>query len=103
MIDKTEYVEVLDKVLKNMVTHPEDLKISRSLDEMGVLLRVKANPQDMGLIIGRNGELIKALKMVMKAIGLKSHARINIKLEEPSALSRAKVDGEKIIEDLKNN
>lgn len=101
MVEKVEYVDFLTNILKELVNYPDEVKVTRSLDEMGVLLRVKVNPQDMGLVIGRRGELVKAIKVIMRAVGLKYHARINVKLEEPSVLVKSKVSGEKIIEDLK--
>jgi hypothetical protein len=101
MVDKVEYVDFLTNILRELVNHPDEVKVTRSLDEMGVLLRIKVNPQDMGLVIGRRGELVKAIKTIMRAVGLKYHARINVKLEEPSSLAKSRVSGEKIIEELK--
>lgn len=102
-MEKPAYVEVLENIIKSLVNYPDDVKITRSLDELGVLLKIKVNPQDMGLLIGRKGAIIQAIKIIMKAIGLKNHARINIKVEEPDQIekARAKITTEKIIEDLK--
>lgn len=88
-MDKPVYQEILENILQNLVNNPQDIKVQRVVDEMGVLLKVKLHPQDMGLIIGRNGETIKAIKTIIKAIGTKNHARINIKIEEPTPLDRA--------------
>ncbi|MEM4648111.1 MAG: KH domain-containing protein [Candidatus Pacearchaeota archaeon] len=100
-MDKPIYIEILETIVKNLVNNPDDVKITRSLDELGVLLKIKVNPQDMGLLIGRKGEMIKAIKTIMKAIGIKNHARLNIKVEEPEPIAKIKTTTEKIIEELK--
>ena len=100
-MDKPQYIEVLEFIIKSLVNNPDDVKITRHLDELGVLLKIKTNPQDMGLIIGRKGEMIKAIKTIMKAVGLKNHARLNIKLEEPNKLEQLKTKSDQIIEELK--
>lgn len=78
------YQDILESILKALVNHPDEVEVKRTLDEMGVLLTVKVNPQDMGLIVGRKGDMIKSLRTLMRTIGLRHHARVNIKLDEPA-------------------
>lgn len=73
----------LEFVVKSLVDHPDDVKIERKVDEMGVLLSLKVNPEDMGQIIGRAGSTARAIRSLIRIIGLKNHARINLKIEEP--------------------
>jgi len=89
MEKKAIYHEVLENILKALVNNPEDVKVTKTLDEMGVLLTVKVNPQDMGIIIGHKGETIKAIRTLIKAIGSRHFARVNIKLQEPTVLEKA--------------
>ena len=75
--------EFLESVIKAIVDYPDDVKVSRDIDEMGVLLTLKVNPADMGKIIGRQGSTAKAIRTVLRVIGTKNSARINLKIEEP--------------------
>jgi predicted RNA-binding protein YlqC (UPF0109 family) len=105
-MEKPAYQEVLEKILTSLVNNPQDVKVQRIIDEMGVLLKVKLHPQDMGLIVGRKGENIKSIKNIIRAIGAKNHARVNIKIEEPTQLDRAvaskqNLKSEEIIRELK--
>jgi len=106
-MEKPAYQEVLENILQSLVNNPQEVKVQRIIDEMGVLLKVKLHPQDMGLIIGRRGETIKAIKTIVKAIGTKNHARVNIKIEEPTPLDRAvaqkTLTSEEIIKELKES
>jgi predicted RNA-binding protein YlqC (UPF0109 family) len=75
--------EFLEYLVKSLVDHPEDVKIDRKVDEMGVLLSLKVNSEDMGQIIGREGSTARAIRSLVRIVGLKSHARVNLKIEEP--------------------
>jgi len=75
--------EFLEYVVKALVDHPEDVKIDRKVDEMGVLLSLKVNSEDMGQIIGKAGSTAKAIRNLVRIVGLKNHARVNLKIEEP--------------------
>ena len=75
--------EFLESVIKAIVDNPSDVKVTRTIDEMGVLLNLKVNPEDMGKIIGRQGSTAKAIRTILRVIGTKHNARINLKIEEP--------------------
>ena len=45
-------VQFLEYVVKALVDNPNDVKIERTVDEMGVLLKLSINPADMGKVIG---------------------------------------------------
>jgi predicted RNA-binding protein YlqC (UPF0109 family) len=73
----------LEYVVKALVDHPEEVVIGRSVDEMGVLLTLKLNKEDMGKIIGRSGATAKAIRTILRVVGMKNDARVNLKIEEP--------------------
>ena len=75
--------EYLEYVIKGIVAHPNDVQVKRVVDEMGVLLVVKVNSEDMGQVVGKEGITIKSIRLLLRIIGLKNHARVNVKIEEP--------------------
>jgi predicted RNA-binding protein YlqC (UPF0109 family) len=75
--------EFLEFVVKGLVEHPEDVKISRVVDEMGVLLTLDLNAEDMGKVIGRSGNTAKAIRTLLRVVGMKNSARVNLKINEP--------------------
>lgn len=75
--------DFLEYTVKALVNHPEDVKVERQVDEMGVLLTLKVNPLDMGQIIGRQGSTAQAIRSLLKIVGVKNHARVNLKITEP--------------------
>jgi predicted RNA-binding protein YlqC (UPF0109 family) len=75
--------EFLEFVVKGLVEHPEDIKVSRVVDEMGVLLTLDLNAEDMGKVIGRSGNTAKAIRTLLRVVGMKHNARVNLKINEP--------------------
>ena len=75
--------DFLEFVVKSIVNNTSDVKITRTVDEMGVLLNLKVHPEDMGQIIGRQGSTARAIRTILRVIGVKNNARINLKIEEP--------------------
>jgi len=78
----------LEYVVKALVDNPNDVKIERNVDEMGVLITLTVNPADMGKIIGRMGNTAKAIRTLLRVIGMKNNARVNLKINEPEGSTR---------------
>ena len=76
--------EFLEFVVKALVDNPDDVKIERRVDEMGVLLSLTVNAEDMGQIVGKAGSTARAIRSLVRIVGLKNHARVNLKIEEPA-------------------
>lgn len=80
--------QFLEFLIKTIVDYPEDVVVTRKIDEMGVLLCLKVNPKDMGQIIGREGNTAKAIRSLLRIVGVKHNARVNLKIEEPEGAER---------------
>lgn len=83
MATKPKDQEFLEFLVKSIVDNPDDVTVDRKVDEMGVLLSLKVNPQDMGVVVGRQGATAKAIRSLLRIVGVKSNARVNLKIEEP--------------------
>ena len=78
----------LEYVVKALVDNPADVKINRTVDEMGVLLTLSVHKDDMGKVIGRSGQTAKAIRTVLRVVGMKNDARVNLKIEEAEGSER---------------
>ncbi len=81
---KSHDVEFVEYVVKSIVDHPDDVKLERDIDEMGVLITLTVNPEDMGQIIGRQGATAKSIRTLLRVIGARNNARVNLKINEPA-------------------
>lgn len=80
--------EFIEYVVKALVDHPESVKVERKIDEMGVLITLDVHQEDMGMVIGREGMTAKALRTLLRVIGAKNNARVNLKINEPEGSTR---------------
>lgn len=81
--DNTADRDFVEYVVKQIVENPEEVVVEREIDEMGVLLTLKVGRDDMGKIIGKSGQTAKAIRTLLRIIGAKNNARVNLKIVEP--------------------
>jgi len=75
----------LQYVLSSIVEDKDALHIDGKIDELGVLLTVSVSDRDMGKLIGKSGQTVKALRTLLRIIGGSSEQRINLKILEPAS------------------
>ena len=83
MAEQHEDKQFLEFVIKHIVDNPEAVNVDRTVDEMGVLMTLDVHADDMGKVIGRNGNTAKALRTLLRVVGMKHQARVNLKIREP--------------------
>lgn len=106
MANKPVDQEFLEYLVKSIVDHPDDVKVDRKVDEMGVLLDLRVNQEDMGMLIGRQGSTAKALRTLLRIVGARHNARVNLKIEEPEGSAprprrESPRNMDEVVEDLK--
>ena len=79
--------DFIEFIVKAIVDHPDQVEVTRKVDEMGVLIELKVSKEDMGKIIGKSGQTAKALRILLRVIGSKNNARVNLKIVEPEGES----------------
>ena len=75
--------DFVEFIVKSIVENPDDVVVERNVDEMGVLITLKVHKDDMGKIIGKSGQTAKSLRILLRVIGSKNNARVNLKIVEP--------------------
>lgn len=80
--------EFVEYIVKGIVNNPSDVRTERSIDERGVLITLFINPDDMGYVIGRSGQTARSIRTLLKIVGAKNNARVNLKIDEPEGSRR---------------
>lgn len=75
--------QFVEMIVKAVVSRPDDVRTERTVDERGVLISLHVHPEDMGYVIGRQGQTARAIRTLAKTIGAKNNARVNLKIVEP--------------------
>lgn len=75
--------QFVEMIVKAIVGHPDDVKTERTVDERGVLITLHIHPEDMGYVIGRQGQTARSIRTLLKIVGARNNARVNLKIFEP--------------------
>lgn len=80
---KESYITFVEDTVRAIVNMPEDVVVEKTADDQGILLLVSVNQGDMGLVIGKEGSTVKALRTLLRTVGMKVGARVSLKVNEP--------------------
>lgn len=82
--------DLIDYIVKQLVTKPDAVSIEESQDEGGMVLHLTVDPEDMGIIIGKGGQTIKSLRKILAVRAMNDDARVYLHLvdaaEQPEAV-----------------
>ncbi|MFH1175188.1 MAG: KH domain-containing protein [bacterium] len=101
MAEKEKDLAFVEFVIKAIVDNPDQVQLDRRVDEMGVLITLRVSKDDMGKIIGKEGQTAKSIRTLLRVIGAKNNARVNLKIDEPEGGSRSERPSvDKVVGDL---
>lgn len=80
--------QFVEDVVKAIVDAPDKVATERTIDEMGVLIKLTVDPSDMGKVIGKDGKTAKSIRTLLRVLGAKNNARVNLKIVEPEGSER---------------
>ena len=80
MADDKKFIETLVKMLVN---NPKKVKVTRMVNERGVLLTIDCDPEDIGSLVGKQGRNISSLRHLARMIGLKNKSFVSLRLNQP--------------------
>lgn len=83
MAEEEKDVQFVEFIVRAIVENPDAVVVERTVDEMGVLISLKVDKEDMGKLIGKNGQTAKSIRTLLRIIGSKNNARVNLKIVEP--------------------
>lgn len=84
--------EFIDYLVKNIVKNPDDVRVSEVLEGSTYNYNIIVNPEDMGLVIGKEGRIIRSIRALAKSKAIKEGIMINVELLEPDGTSSRKVE-----------
>ena len=84
--------EFLEFMAKSIVSKPEEVKVERIVDEMGVLLILKVDTEDISKVIGKAGRTAKAMRLMLSTVGYMHKVRANLKIDAPLIENKNKIN-----------
>jgi len=72
--------EMLLSVVRSLVDHPEEIKVSVITEETSTLFQVRSCSRDIGKLIGSKGRTAKALRIILAANAMKLNPGLKVQL-----------------------
>ncbi|HSL11541.1 MAG TPA: KH domain-containing protein [Actinomycetota bacterium] len=71
--------DLVEFLCRELVDEPDQVVVTESRDDRGVLLRVRVADGELGKVIGRGGRTAKAIRTVVRASAMRqgSHAAVD--------------------------
>jgi predicted RNA-binding protein YlqC (UPF0109 family) len=71
---------LLEQIAKSLVDNPDDVSVNEIEGEQSLILELKVSEDDMGKVIGKQGRIAKAIRVVMKAAAIKENKRVVVEI-----------------------
>lgn len=76
------YESLVAELIKPLVTHPEDVKTSSSIDGDKIVVKALVNPDDLGRVIGKKGRVASAIRTIAHAAAIRQKQNLDIEFSE---------------------
>lgn len=76
------YKDLLNYIVKNLVTSPEKVMVEEVSEEGKILLKLSVEKSDMGRVIGKEGRIIRSIREIITAYASKNHEKVSIVVDE---------------------
>ena len=75
--------DLLEYLVTSIVERPKEVKIEETSTPEGfVNLQITVDQEDMGMVIGKGGRIIRALRNLVRVRAIKEGKRVNVELTE---------------------
>ena len=73
--------ELVEVIASALVDNPDEVVVTETEDENGIVVSLKVAPDDMGKVIGKQGRIAKAIRTVVRAAGSKGDKKIMVDIQ----------------------
>lgn len=74
--------ELIEYVVKALVDHPEDLRISEIQGERTIVFELRCHPEDVGKVIGKSGKTVGAIRTLLSTVAARQNKRAMLEVVE---------------------
>ncbi|MGN0164563.1 MAG: KH domain-containing protein [Lachnospiraceae bacterium] len=70
--------ELVEFIAKSLVSHPDQVVVTETQNDRNILIELRVAPEDMGKIIGKQGRIAKAIRVVVKAAATMDDKKVTV-------------------------
>ncbi len=74
--------ELIEYVVKVLVDHPEDIRISEIEGERTIVFELRCHPEDVGKVIGKSGKTVGAIRTLLSTVAARQNRRAMLEVVE---------------------
>ena len=74
--------ELLEQIARALVDHPDQVSVRAVVGEQVTVFELRVSPSDLGQIIGRQGRIVQAIRVILSAAGMKLKKRFSLEILE---------------------
>ncbi len=67
--------ELIEFIATNLASKPDDVKVTEEIEDDRVVLRLEVADEDKGKIIGRQGRVAQAMRVLLRVAAVKNGTR----------------------------
>lgn len=71
---------LVETLAKSLVDHPDSVVVTESTNRQGTVIQLKVDPEDMGKVIGKQGRIAKAIRVVVKAAATRDNKKVTVEI-----------------------
>ena len=72
--------KLVEAIAKSLVDRPENVEVTETSTRQGTVVQLKVDPDDMGKVIGKQGRIAKALRVVVKAAATRENKKVTVEI-----------------------
>ncbi|MCI6011867.1 MAG: KH domain-containing protein [Firmicutes bacterium] len=72
--------KLVEAIAKSLVDKPENVVVTETSTRQGTVIELKVDPDDMGKVIGKQGRIAKALRVVVKAAATRENKKVTVEI-----------------------
>lgn len=88
MQEKESEVVYLESIMLPLLSHPDKFEAHRSTDDRGIYIVIRVHQEDMGRVIGKQGQTAHSIRNLVRQFGGINQKMISMKIEEPIGSTR---------------
>ena len=85
--------KLVEAIAKSLVDKPENVVVTETSSRQGTVIELKVDPDDMGKVIGKQGRIAKALRVVVKAAATRENKKVTVEIVKEQEAAEAVANG----------